>query len=70
MESQLESKRYQKALAKGQQTLGNERFWPKNASLANPFQQTDSKSFPATIWPLFLPKKSRKIKKYDEIHIY
>ena len=40
MEYQLESKSYQKALAKGQQGLGNERFWPKNDSLANARQQT------------------------------
>ena len=70
MKYQLESKSYQKALAKGQQTLGNQSFWPKNDSLANACQQTESKSFFAKIWPLLLPKKSPKIKKYDEIHVY
>ena len=70
MEYQLESKSYQKALAKGQQGLGNESFWPKNVSLANARQQTEWKSSPAKIWALLLLKKSLKIKKYDKIHVY
>ena len=67
---QLESNSYQKALAKGQQRLGNESFWPTNVSLANACQQTECRSFSAKIWPLLLPKTSPKIKKYDEIHVY
>ena len=45
-------------------------FWPKNVILANTCLQNTWKRFPAKIWLPLLPKKSSKIKKYDEIHAY
>ena len=68
MEFQAVSNSYQKALAKGQHEMKSQSFWPTNVILANTCLQSASKSFPAKIWPLLLPTKSSKIKKYDEIH--
>ena len=42
----------------------------KNVILANTCLQNTWKSSPAKIWPPLLPKKSSKIKKYDEILAY
>ena len=70
MESQAQSKSYLKALAKGQHEMKKQSFWPKNVILANTCSQNTWKSFPAKIWPPLLPRKSSKIKKYDEIHAY
>ena len=70
IDSQAGSISYQKALAKGQREMKNQSFWLTNVILANTCLKRAWKSFPAKIWPLLLPTKSSKIKKYDEIHAY
>ena len=62
MESQLESKSYQKALAKSQQGLGNERFWPKMPPWPTPANKLNETASRSRFGHFFYPKNRPKSK--------